>query len=35
LTLTRLQQLNAAIAVEGEDAKAVAGRYLQSEGLAK
>jgi osmoprotectant transport system substrate-binding protein len=35
LTLTRLQQLNAAIAVEGEDAKAVAERYLQSEGLAK
>jgi osmoprotectant transport system substrate-binding protein len=35
LSLTRLQQLNAAIAVEGEDAKAVAERYLQSEGLAK
>ena len=33
LTLTRLQQLNAAIAVEGEDANAVAERYLHEQGL--
>jgi len=35
LTLDRLQQLNAAIAVEGEAAQAVAERYLREQGFVK
>lgn len=35
LTLGRLQKLNAAIAVEGDDPKAVAERYLREQGFAK